>query len=523
MVQDNEQGGKLTIVGLGPGNPDLLTIEADRALRAAGEVYLRTRVHPSLAPIEGAYPEVTFHSFDRLYETLTSLEGVYQEIVTTLSRLAQRPGGVVYGVPGSPSTGETTVRRLIEEMTNRGIATRIIPGIGYIDSTLAAAGATDSAWLETIDAGEIVLLSHENAVGEVPGQAQRLPWRAPIPTAPLVVSHLFDRDTASGVKLWLGRYYPDSHPMSLVRLQAAGGGEIERISLHEVDRREIDHRTVLFVPPLSEDENVRTFSGLMNLTRTLRAPGGCPWDRQQTHETLKKHLLEETYEVLDALDSGDPELLAEELGDLLFQVTIHSQVAAENGTFTIEDVIQNVVCKLIGRHPHVFGDLELESAQDVLNNWESFKQKEKPKRTSIFEHIPKELPALPQSNLMQKRAAGVGFEWPDLEAVLKKVEEEIGELRQEVADEAAKDEQREEFGDILFALVSVARHLHIDPEEALRLANRKFSARFQYVESRAGASGQTLRDLTPAELDVYWEEAKALGTGRHTPSGALPD
>lgn len=507
------QQGMLTIVGLGPGSRETLTIEADRVLREADEVWVRTRVQPSLVEIERAYPEVSFHSFDRLYETLPTLDAVYREIVNALIPLSQRPEGVVYAVLGSPSIGETTVPLLVDELTRRNIATRIIQGIGSIGPVLAATAASDT-WIETIDAAEIALMSHENAVGEVPGHAVRLPWRAPVPTAPLIVSPLYDRETASGVKLWLGRFYPDGHDVALIHLNRAGGAEIETTPLHEIDHKHIDHQTALYVPALTENENVRTFAGLMTLTRTLRAPDGCPWDRDQTHETLKKHLLEETYEVLDALDSKDPDMLAEELGDLLFQVTIHSQVAAENGTFTIEDVIQKVMRKLIGRHPHVFGELNLESAQDVLENWESFKQKEKPKRTSIFEHIPKELPALPQSNLMQKRAANVGFEWPDLDAVLDKVEEEIAELRQEVAKDTTKDEQREEFGDLLFALVSAARHLHIDPEEALRLANRKFGARFQYVESRATAGGQTLRDLTPAELDVYWEEAKALGTRR---------
>ncbi len=512
-MHDTEPG-MLTIVGLGPGSRETLTLEADRVLREADEVWVRTRVQPSLEDIERAYPEVSFHSFDTLYETLSSLDAIYREIVDTLVPLARRPGGVVYAVPGSPSIGETTVRLLLDEMARHNVSTRLVQGVDYVAPVLVAVGATDTSWLEVLDAAEIALMSHENAVGEVPGQETLLPWRAPVPTAHLVVSRLYDRETASGVKLWLGRYYPDGHQVSLLHLNRSGGAEVAALPLHDIDRGDVDHNTALYVPPLSENDNVRTFAGLMTLTRTLRAPGGCPWDRDQTHETLKKHLLEETYEVLEALDSNDPEMLAEELGDLLFQVTIHSQVAAENGTFTIEDVIQNVTCKLIGRHPHVFGELNLESAQDVLENWESFKQKEKPKRASIFEHIPKELPALPQSNLMQKRAAGVGFEWPDLDAVLHKVEEEIAELRQEIADDAAKNEQREEFGDILFALVSVARHLHIDPEEALRLANRKFAARFQYVESRATAGGQSLRDLTPAELDVYWEEAKALGTRR---------
>ena len=208
------------------------------------------------------------------------------------------------------------------------------------------------------------------------------------------------------MKLWLGRFYPDEHRVDLVHNIDTPEPRVETVPLFMLDRGlRIDHATALHVPRLEENDNVRTFAGLMQLTRRLRGPGGCPWDREQTHASLKPHLLEETYEVLDALDSNDAAHMAEEFGDLLFQVTLHSQVAAEAGEFTIEDVIEHLMRKLIGRHPHVFSDLELPNAQDVRQHWETFKQKEKPKRTSVLEQIPRGLPALPQSNLMQKRAA----------------------------------------------------------------------------------------------------------------------
>jgi tetrapyrrole methylase family protein / MazG family protein len=368
--------------------------------------------------------------------------------------------------------------------------------------------AQDAPWVEIIDAREAARYGRENAVGEIPGEEGILPWRAPLPTVPVVVTSFDSAELAAAVTAWLCRYYPASH-----RVRVAGDGD-RWTTLGELpDIDGLSTGTALYVPPVPEVENVRTFAGMMQLTRRLRAPGGCPWDREQTHESLKPHLLEETYEVLDALDSGDSTSLAEELGDLLFQITIHSQVAAEEGTFTIEDVIGSVVTKLTGRHPHVFGDMELESAQDVRNAWESFKQREKPKRQSIFEGIPRGLPALPQSNLMQKRAASVGFDWPNALQVLDKVAEEIGELRAEIESGSAKAVQREEFGDILFALVSAARHLKIDPEESLRLANAKFASRFTHVEGAVKAQGRELRDLSPAELDGLWNAAKADAQG----------
>ena len=506
--------GRLTIVGLGPGTWEGLTIEAAAILREASELYVRTGIHPSIDPIRSQLTHVHIHSFDVLYDTLPTLGDVYERIAEEIAQLAGRPGGVVYAVPGSPSLGETSVRLLLEKVRGTDIPVRLVQGLSFVEPVLASAGVTDASWVSVMDATDLALMAGENAVGEVAGVIERLPWRAPIPTSPILVSQLYDRHTASGVKLWLGRYYPDTHQIQLIHAPGTPDASWRAIALYELDRLDkIDHLTTLFVPPLPDDENFRTFSGLMNLTRTLRAPGGCPWDREQTHASLKPHLLEETYEVLDALDEGDPALLAEELGDLLFQITIHSQIAAEEDEFTIEDVFESVLRKLIGRHPHVFGDVRLESAQDVRHAWESFKQREKPKRASVLEQIPKGLPALPQSNLMQKRASSVGFEWPGLGEVISKVEEELEELRQAVHAQEPKEKQREEYGDILFALVSVARHLKLDPEEALRLANRKFAARFQYVESRVTVLGKTLRDLSASELDNLWEEAKALGGG----------
>ncbi len=382
------------------------------------------------------------------------------------------------------------------------------PNVLAIDPLLTVIGSVEAPWVEVLKAADVVRMATENAVGDVPGQQQRLPWRAPVPTSLLVISQLCDSDTTVAVGHWLARYYPSDHMVYLIPTSTGTNSSVEPMRLSKLHRAEgVDKSTALLVPGLAETDNVRTFAGLMQLTRTLRAPGGCPWDREQTHATLKPYLLEETYEVLDALDSGEPAQLVEEMGDLLYQIAIHSQVAAEAGTFTIEDVIENVVRKLIGRHPHVFGDMELESAQDVRHAWESFKQKQKPKRTSVLEEIPKGLPALPQSNLMQKRAASVGFEWPAVSDVLDKVEEELRELRAEL-ESGARDQQREELGDIFFTLVGVARHLKIDPEEALRLANRKFAARFGQVETVATERGHALRDLSPPELDALWNQVK---------------
>lgn len=499
---------ELTIVGLGPGSWGSLTLEAVDALQSAPEVYVRTSLHPATSAIARHLQDTQIHSFDDLFTSSRSPDQINSAIAGRIAGLARRPEGAVYAVPGSPSVGNPSVP-LTLELLGGAVPVRVLAGVSYVESILSAVGVADPRWVDVLEATEIDLLSRSDALGAVEGVLGPLPWRAPLPTVPMLIPSVGTSEVAVSVRRWLARFYPEGH--QVVVLDWPEAARLQRVPLRELD---VSTDSSVYIPPLSETENVRTFSGLMNLTRTLRAPGGCPWDREQTHASLKPHLLDEAYEVVDALDTGDAAEICEELGDLLFQVAIHSQVAAEMGEFTIEDVIGGIVTKLIGRHPHVYGDVQMESAQDVLHAWESLKQKQKPKRLSVLEQIPGGMPALPQSNLIQKRAAGVGFEWPDVGSVIAKVEEELLELRAEIDRGASVILEREEFGDILFALVSVARHLRIDPEEALRLANRKFVARFQYVESRAAADGATLRDLSPDQLDSYWNEAKALGGTR---------
>ncbi|HEX8918152.1 MAG TPA: nucleoside triphosphate pyrophosphohydrolase [Chloroflexota bacterium] len=494
---------RLTVVGLGLGVWESLTAKAIATLHDASEVYAFA-TH-DLESIHSHLPDTAvraLHTEDNARDIAGSLEREAEQIVD----LARGGGAAVFAVPGTPLEGGLSLRLALQRLERSGNEAHLVHGVSLSNSLPAE--WPDGRWVEKLDGAQVALLGQENALGEVPGLAARLPWRAPVPTATLLITGARTAWMES-IARWLGRFYPPEHTVLLVSGAHTSAGRRDEIPLSELGKTVVaDAYSVLAISPLAEMNNRRTFSGLMELTRTLRAPGGCPWDREQTHASLKPHLLEEAYEVIDALDSGDPELIAEEMGDLLYQIAIHSQVAAEHGTFAIEDVISNIMSKLIGRHPHVFSDLELESAQDVLHVWESFKQKEKPARSSILEQIPRGLPALPQSNLMQKRAANVGFEWPSYREVIAKVEEELSELQEEVEEQAPREAQREEFGDILFALVSLARHLKLDPEEALRTANRKFAARFSLVESQASASGRVLRDLSPEELDGLWERAK---------------
>jgi tetrapyrrole methylase family protein/MazG family protein len=259
------------------------------------------------------------------------------------------------------------------------------------------------------------------------------------------------------------------------------------------------------VKPTSE-ENVARLREMLEVVETLRAPDGCPWDREQTHLTLRPYLLEETYELLEAIEAGTTDDISEELGDILLQVFMHHAIAQEAGDFTIAEVAEHATAKMVHRHPHVFGDIEVAGADEVLSNWEGLKNREQRKRgrVSALEGAPRTLPGLAWALSIQKRAARVGFDWKDREGALQKVAEEASEL----AVEEVRERQEEELGDLIFSLVNLARHMRLNPEDALRASAGRFYQRFERVEEAARREGKDVRDMEPADLDRLWEEAK---------------
>ncbi len=250
-------------------------------------------------------------------------------------------------------------------------------------------------------------------------------------------------------------------------------------------------------------EKLNQFDTLVNIVAKLRAPDGCPWDREQTHASLRENLLEECYEVLEALDEGDSGKLCQELGDLMMQIVLHAQIATEAGEFELGDVVNGINTKLIHRHPHVFGSVKVTDAEEVLHNWEALKQEERG-GTSMLAGVPKQMPALGYSQAIQRRVAAVGFDWKDIEGIIDKLAEEVGEFKQ-----ADNEKQKaQEFGDLLFTLVNIARRLGIDSEAALREANERFYRRFTYMEEVCRQRGINIADLSFAEQNALWEEAK---------------
>lgn len=256
------------------------------------------------------------------------------------------------------------------------------------------------------------------------------------------------------------------------------------------------------------------FDRLVNIVARLRAPDGCPWDRKQTHETLKEFLLEETYEVMETLDEADYRKLCQELGDLLLQIMLHTQIASENGEFKLEDVLNSINTKLVRRHPHVFGETRVKSAEEVSHNWESIKKAERGHSASILSSVPKQMPALAYSQDIQRRVAQVGFDWENIDGVIEKLAEEVKELTQSVNPQ----QQEEEFGDIFFTLANISRRMGIDPETSLRKANSKFYLRFTTMEELCRQRGLDLGKLPFSEQNALWEEAKRLQKTQHSSS-----
>ena len=512
----------IIVVGLGPGERRLLTLEALETLRAARHVYLRTARHPIVDELAGDLrPDARVRAFDDLYESAASFDEVYAHIVTALLAAAtaagDSAGDPVYAVPGHPLVGEASVRLLLDKADAHGVAVRIVDGLSFLEPAFAALRLDPlAAGLHIVDALEASrreATRHEAATG-----LQDL-WAGPSSRllnaqAPLLVGQVYDARTRSRVKLWLLERYPAQHPVTLVRAAGTAAARTDTLPLAELDHvahesgdgEDAPHLTSLYVPPLAPLDDPRSPNTLGYITARLRAPGGCPWDREQTPASLTPYMIEEAYEAVDAIERADDADTVEELGDVLLQVVLHSQLAEEDGRFALADVAEEVNRKLVRRHPHVFGDVTVSGSSEVLRNWESIKRVEKgERRTSVLDGVPPALPALLLAQTVGRKAAKVGFDWSDVGGTLAKVREELDEI----AGAENQDERRDEVGDLLFALTSVCRHLDIDAEGALRGAVRKFEERFRHVEAIARDRGLDLTALDLEGLETLWQEAKA--------------
>lgn len=459
--------GRVVVVGLGPGDPRMVSVAAVEAIAASPRRFVRTTRHPSAHLVGPAT------SFDALYEQAADISDVYAGIADALAGEAERHGEVLYAVPGSPLVAEHTVELLRQD---ERVDLTIVPSLSFLDL------AWDRLGIDPLEAGVRLVDGHGFALAAA-GQG-----------GPFLVGQCDSRMVLSDIKLAV-----DDGP-AVVVLQRLGLTDetVFTVEWEDIDRQvEPDHLTSLWVPRLSAPVAAE-LTRFAELVRTLRAE--CPWDRAQTHQSLTRHLIEETYEVLDAIAGLDGEsgygALEEELGDLLFQVAFHATLAAEAGQFDLTDVARGIHDKLVGRHPHVFGE-----PGHPVPNWEEQKRIEKG-RSSVMEGVPGNLPSLLYAHKVQAKAAAVGFDWKNAAEAWPKVDEELEELRAALAAETVdRRAVNDELGDVLFSVVNIARHIGVDPESALRASATKFRNRFEAVEALAAARRVPI-------ADDLWDEVK---------------
>jgi MazG family protein len=477
--------GTLTIVGLGPGKVGHISMETLWAIKAAQEVILRTQVHPSVSLF--AQEGIKFVTCDHFYEENSDFEHVYEQITDYVLKETEDKD-IVYAVPGSPLVAERTVVLLREKAAQMGIALAILPAMSFLDLIYTRVGIDPIEGLRVIDAKD------EQALADA-GKY------------PLIVTQVYSKLVASELKISLMEVLPDETEIFFLRNLGLEDEDFLRIPLFELDRQEhIDHLTTVYIPAVAQ-AGIMDIKPLDEVVRTLRAPGGCPWDREQTHSSIRQGMLEEAYELLEAIDDKDVEGMREELGDVLLQVVFHARLAEEAGVFTMQNVVDDIVAKLIHRHPHVYGTIEVANTTDVLKNWEALKAEEKKDRKRVLDGIAKGLPALMRAYKLQSKAAKVGFDWNNKDDVWAKVLEELEELQEAVKENNIAHIEWE-LGDTIFALANYARHLNLEPETAVNAANNRFFNRFNYVEDKITSTARTWADFSLSDMNKFWEDAK---------------
>jgi tetrapyrrole methylase family protein / MazG family protein len=472
----------ITIVGLGPAGSQYITQQTLDAIAGHAHRFIRTTRHPSAQIVGDAT------SFDDIYEAADTFADVYGEITERLVAAAAEHGDILYAVPGSPLVLERSVRHLLSDDR---VECTVLPAMSFLDIAFARLG------IDPVEAGVRLIDGHEFATAAAGDHG------------PMFVAHTHANWVLSDIKLAVDGATGDE-PVTILQRLGTPDELITTTTWAEVDRTvEADHLTCLYIPHLGSavGESLVRFH---QLSRTLREQ--CPWDKEQTHQSLIKYLMEETYEVVDALQALDPDdpetdtALIEELGDLMYQIEFHATIAEQEGRFTMTDIVDGIHDKLVRRHPHVFGSVTADDADTVVANWDAIKHAEKG-RTSVFDGVAASQPSLSYAYHVQRKAAKVGFDWPDVDGALPKIAEEAAELDEAIAN-GDRTNIGDELGDLLFAVVNVARHLDVEPEAALRVASQKFRRRFEHVELLAAARGIAMKESDLAVLDALWDEVK---------------
>ena len=478
---------KITIVGLGPGSFGFITVETLEMLKSAKPLLLRTAKHPTVVDMMAR--GIEFTSYDYMYEEKDSFEEVYNAIASDCLVKAASCENLVYAVPGSPLVAERTVILIRQLAMEQGVTVNILPGMSFLEVLYTRLAIDPIDGLTVVDAADVTSLPHDLATA-------------------LVVTQVYNAHIASEVKLALMEYYPDDYAVVVVQNLGLPDEKILSMPLFELDRiAGIDHLTSLYVPHKPALERF-TLDPIVNIMATLRSKEGCVWDIEQTHTSLRRYLVEEVYEVLETIDLQQGDKLCEELGDLLLQIVFHARIAEESKVFTMQQVVDVITEKMVRRHPHVFGDITVRDAGEVLLNWDAIKKQEYgSERLSVLDGIPKGLPSLMRAYKLQAKAAKVGFDWDTIGPVWDKIQEELTELKS-ACTQGKMPEIEGELGDVLFSVVNLARFLKIDAEVALNVTNNKFIRRFSHIEKTVQDNDLKWEKLGLKELDMLWEQAK---------------
>ena len=456
--------------------PAALTIAQENALKSGLPIIVQTRLHPSAKVLLTMNLDAI--SMDDLFESSEDFDSLNAAIA---ARLCDQKD-CVYLATGNIQNSQFPV--IQQAALAKNIRVCVLPHLSAGDMAFAE---RESAF--TISAHDLPELID--------------------PEQNYVVEEIDSCMAAGETKLLLSEFYPDESIVSLASIQEDGEYVVREIKLCDLDRQKsYDATTILYVDKTAYEARTRHgFDDVMRLVRRLRAPNGCPWDREQTHVSLKNALLEESYELIDAVDEDDDAHICEEMGDVLLQFALHAVIAEEQSAFTARDACTELVEKLIYRHPHVFGNIRVSGSDEVLINWDALKmsQRKQTSQTEVLKSVPKSFPALLRSRKVQKKAADVGFDWENAELAFYKIAEETEELRQAMEQGSNIEE---EMGDLLFAVVNVARLLKLEPEFLLMQATDKFINRFEKMEHLAKTRGNELKDLSFSEQDQLWDEAK---------------
>lgn len=479
----------IKIVGLGPGSKESITVGTLDALKSSSKVLLRTKIHPTIKYIDEM--GIEYETYDDRYETLDNFDEVYKSIAEDVVKRHEEFGDLVYAVPGHPLVAEKSVNNLISLCKEKNIGYKILTAVSFVDVMMEVLEIDPIEGLKIIDAFDVKNQVIDRRVGTI-------------------ITQVYNKIITSEVKIYLSQFYNDEKEIYFVRAAGVEGEEIIRkIKLYELDRQEeIDYLTSVYVPKDYNDE-YKDFYDLVSIIEKLRSEDGCPWDRDQTHESIKGELLEEAYEVVDAINNKDDSNLVEELGDVLLHVIFHSIIGKEEGYFNENDIVKGICDKMIYRHPHVFGDISCENSKEVLQNWDEIKKVEKgiTYQSEAMKNIANALPMLIKAHKVQEKAAKVGFDWDSVEPAMDKVLEELQEIKDVYK---TKDQSKilEEVGDLFFSVVNVSRILDINPEFALKYTVDKFIRRFEFMEQLCVERNFVFKDLPIDKLDELWEEAK---------------